>query len=267
MKKSNNMKINKNSDLQTIYDKVHSSDEQFFTYPPIKESFEIFKELDSWKGLNVLEIGCGPGHLAAMIASAGASEVLACDYSESSIKQASSNYQMDNLTFIHQDINNFNTDNKFDVVVLQGVLEHLDEPFTSLKYFINKFMKPDGKLINSCPSFYNPRGYVWMTLSLLFDVPMSLTDLHFLDIEDFKRFSSENNLNLTWTSIHQDWGSGLGMIKDYEKRLVNALEDANMPNNKVNKLLKWLEESSKYFVNTDDTGAIVIYTLYKNEKD
>ena len=34
-------------------------------------------------------------------------------------------------------------------------------------------LKKDGILLTSSPSFLNPRGYVWMTLQLLFDVPMS----------------------------------------------------------------------------------------------
>ena len=252
----------KNVNLKEIYNTVHSNEEKFFTYPPIIESIEIFKELDSWEGLTVLEIGCGVGDLAAMIASSGAKSVVACDYSESSINKAKSTYgDLENLSFICEDVNSMNDLGTFDIVVMQGVLEHFDKPFVTLDHIIDNFLSEEGTLINSCPAFYNPRGYVWMTLSLLFDVPMSLTDLHFLDIEDFKKYCTNNNLDIEWRSIHHDWASGDGLINDFQKRLVNALRDAKLPNDNVGKLLKWLKESSAYFVKTDDTGAEVIYKL------
>ena len=51
-----------------------------------------------------------------------------------------------------------------------------------------RVVEKDGYLINLCPSFLNVRGHVWMTLQLLFDVPMSLSDLHFLCPFDFEEF-------------------------------------------------------------------------------
>ena len=147
------------------------------------------------------------------------------------------------------------------LLLCRVTLEHFDDPFTSLDEIINKNLDDDGVLINSCPAFYNPRGYVWMTLALLLDVPMSLTDLHFLDIEDFKKFCAKNKLSLDWRSIHHDWASGDGLIVDFEKRLVNALRDANLPNDNVGKLLKWLKESNSYFARTQSSGAEIIYKI------
>ena len=69
---------------------------------------------------------------------------------------------------------------------MQGVLEHLDKPFKTLRSIIIANLKKNGQFITSSPSFLNPRGYVWMTLQLLFDVPMSLTDIHFLCPFDFE---------------------------------------------------------------------------------
>jgi len=253
-----------NFDLKKIYDSVHSAEKQFFTVPPIIESIEIFKELSDWSGLEVLEIGCGVGDLAAMIAESGAKKVIACDYSIESINKANSTYGgLVNLEFICEDSHNLNIDKKFDVIIMQGTLEHFDDPFTSLSEIIDKYLSDGGVLLNSCPAFYNPRGYVWMTLALLLDVPMSLTDLHFLDIEDFKKFCSKNKLSLDWRSIHHDWASGDGLIVDFEKRLVNALRDANLPNKNVGKLLKWLKESNMYYARTESSGAEIIYKIKK----
>jgi SAM-dependent methyltransferase len=260
-----NKKEKTNFDLISVYNSVHSNEQQFFTVPPILESIEIFREVPSWEGLTVLEIGCGVGDLAGMIASSGAKKVIACDYSESSIAKAREAYSnLLNLKFICDDVSNLKFEEEFDVVVMQGVLEHFDKPFSSLYEIINIFLSEDGLLINSCPAFYNPRGYVWMTLALLLDVPMSLTDLHFLDIEDFRKFCNKNKLSLEWRSIHHDWASGDGLISDYKKRLVNALRDAGLPNSNVDKLLKWLKESNSYFAKTENSGAEIIYKIRKH---
>ena len=44
--------------------------------------------IPSWQGLDVLEVGCGEGRLAAMISFAGANKVDAIDYSSETIKIA-----------------------------------------------------------------------------------------------------------------------------------------------------------------------------------
>jgi SAM-dependent methyltransferase len=254
-----------NYDLKKIYDAVHAAEEQFFTVPPIIESIEIFKEIPDWSGLSVLEIGCGVGDLAAMIADSGATKVVACDYSKESIDKAIDAYaDVENLEFVCDDFHDLKVSEKFDVVVMQGTLEHFDNPFSSLSFIIEQFLKDDGLLINSCPAFYNPRGYVWMTLALLFDVPMSLTDLHFLNVDDFKKFCFENKFSLEWRSIHHDWASGDGLIVDFKKRLTNALRDAGLPNNNVDKLLQWLKESNNYYAKTESSGAEIIYKIKRS---
>jgi hypothetical protein len=124
-------------------------------------------------------------------------------------------------------------------------------------------VKDGGFLVTSSPSFINPRGYVWMTLAKLFDVPMSLTDLHFICPFDMQKFCDENNYDLEYESIHQDWGSGDTMIRDFNKRLRNALRDANMDNSKVDDLLEWLYNANKYYVTNESSGAIVVYRMRK----
>jgi len=128
---------------------------------------------------------------------------------------------------------------------------------------MDNYLEEGGTLITSSPSFLNPRGYVWMTLSKLFDVPMSLTDLHFICPFDMEKFCEENNYELDYSSIHQDWGAGDTLIRDFNKRLRNALQDADMDNSKVDDLLEWLHEATPYFDRNEATGAIVIYRITK----
>lgn len=218
--------------------------------------------MHSWDGLDVLEIGCGEGRLAAMLSFAGAKKVDAVDYSSEAINIAKKRINLENVTFICA--NYKAVDKCYDVIVLQGVLEHFDNSFEALKNIIEKNLKDTGKVILTVPSFLNPRGYVWMTLQLLFDVPMSLTDINFMCPFDFEDFCKDYGYTLEKIkSTDQDWGSGELAVIDMSKRLPNALRDAGMDYSKVDRLLKWLQKAMKYHRTDGFSGAIVGYKISK----
>jgi len=64
----------------------------------------------------------------------------------------------------------------YDVVVLAGVLEHLEQPMEQLAA-LAALVAPGGLLCVQSPSFANFRGDVYNTLGALLGLPMSLTDL------------------------------------------------------------------------------------------
>ena len=248
-----------NKKLKNHYNNVYAKgSENYYTFSSYEESISILDYLKELNGRRVLEIGCGEGGLASMIAHAGG-KVTALDYSNEVVKIAKSKYNLDNLSFVCDDYKNISE--KYDVVVLQGVLEHFDKPFDTLDWVINNLLEEKGFVITSSPSFINPRGYVWMTLQLLFDIPMSLSDLHFLCPFDFKEYCERNQYNMEFKSSNQSWGNGEGMIVDFNKRLRNALRDANMSNKNVDKLLDWLNKAKDYAAHDDFTGANVIYRI------
>ena len=72
-----------------------------------------------------------------------------------------------------------------DVVVSCGTLEHMSDPRQELCRMI-ELVDGKGTIILTCPYFLNIRGFVWMTLALLLDVPMSLTDKHFISPFDIE---------------------------------------------------------------------------------
>jgi SAM-dependent methyltransferase len=251
----------KNIDLKNKYNEVFKEgSDNFFTCNVFEEAWTIAGE-ESWADKKVMDVGCGEGMLPTMIAHAGASHVVGVDYSEEAISNANSKFEIENLQFVCGDYRE--VEGKFDVITMQGVMEHLDNPWDELKNMVDNYLEEGGTLITSSPSFLNPRGYVWMTLSKLFDVPMSLTDLHFICPFDMEKFCEENNYELDYSSIHQDWGAGDTLIRDFNKRLRNALQDADMDNSKVDDLLEWLHEATPYFDRNEATGAIVIYRITK----
>jgi len=250
----------KNIDLSEKYDDIYKKGaSSFFTYKPITDYLAILEMEPQWQGLEVLEIGCGKGELAAMMHFAGCRKVDAIDFSKEAISLARKKFNIDGLTFIEGDYRSL--EGRYDLVVMNGVLEHFDHPFEELSGIIDRYLKPDGAVITSSPSFLNPRGYVWMTLQLLFDVPMSLTDLHFLCPFDFEEFAEKKGLKLTLKSTNQQWGSGAMTIADFDKRLRNALRDAGMPTQGVDRFLDWLQKAVRYHCSSEYTGAVVIYRL------
>jgi 2-polyprenyl-3-methyl-5-hydroxy-6-metoxy-1,4-benzoquinol methylase len=251
----------KNKDLQAIYDGVYANGkEKFFTFDTLDITKKVVDELD-WSGMTVLEIGCGIGDTAAAIARAGAASVLACDYSDAAIKTATENHRIEGLSFSVASIEE--TKGEYDCIVMQEVIEHTDNPFATIDILCHH-LKPEGHLILTCPSFLNIRGYVWMTLQTLFDVPMSLTDKHFISPFDMEEWAEKLNLQLSWHTFRQKQAVGEGLVFDMKKRLTSALRDADMDNSRVDLLLEWLLKASDYEADSKSNGAKALYHFIKS---
>ena len=180
---------NDNKSLKEIYQNAYKnnkkySDEKdsFFTFSTDDVTEYVINNVD-FSLKNVLEVGCGTGNTAFAISTSGALSVTAIDYAEEAIKTCKNTFETDNLEFRCLSIEDV-TD-KYDVIVMQEVIEHLDDPEDSIKRLMENLTE-NGSLVLTCPNFTNLRGYIWMTLQILFDVPMSLSDLHFFSPFDFE---------------------------------------------------------------------------------
>jgi 2-polyprenyl-3-methyl-5-hydroxy-6-metoxy-1,4-benzoquinol methylase len=251
-----------NNDLQPIYDAGYAAGNTWHT--PVdtwEESVLIHAMGGDWRNKSVLEIGCGEGRLAALIAMSGAYMVDAVDYSPSAIATAQSHHTLPRLNYIAGCLDD--VDQHHDVIVMQGVLEHMDDWWLRLGEYISERLYPGGYIITSSPNTLNPRGYVWQTLRLLFGVPMSLTDLHAITPADMERFAAEHSCTLTYRSCHHDWAAGAMLQTDYAQRLPKALADAGMDASRVPELLAWLAETSRFYTPAEWSGATVVYKLEK----
>jgi trans-aconitate methyltransferase len=209
----------------------------------------------------VLDVGCGEGDLSAMLSFAGAKKVDGIDYSEKAVVCAKSKINIESVNFKIEDAHAVK--GKYDAIVMAGVLEHIDHPFDLIDKMINENLNDGGVIITASPSFLNPRGYVWMTLQILLDVPMSLSDVHFFTPSDFNNYAADKHLKVSMTSIDHDWAGGSRTILDFKKRLVNALKDKELNNENVPEFLEWFDEAIKYFNHDDDSGAIMITSIFK----
>ncbi len=257
------------SELQEKYETVYKEgDDKFWTFLPLDERRAVFSSLPMWTDFDVLEIGCGAGHMAGTIAAAGVKQVIAIDTSFNAIKQAMANYTHEKITFLKADYTNFRQENKsmdlpidYDVVIAIGVLEHLEQPFKRLQFIMQHIVKPGGIALITCPNFVNPRGYVWMALQELAGWKMSLTDKEFIHPEDMTVFCNERGYDLNIVSLDEDWGSGPRTIIDFTKRL--KLAGPPEIDETIEKFLTWLEKSLRFEQanNMRSFGANLLYQI------
>ncbi len=237
--------MTENKDLKAFYDAVYRKGEnghysKLLLGGKITEEKRKILKVVSWKGKRVLDIGCGTGELAYLIAKKGVKEVLGVDYSNEAIAIAQETYQQKNLRYECVDVSSIK--DSFDVITLVGVLEHIDEPFVLLKK-LKALLKPKGSIIVTCPNWSNPRGYILLALKHLFDAKITLADIHYFTPVEFQVWAKELKMSLVWDTIEHDWGHGKKLVADLRKRLPNVLKDhSTVSLRHIESLITWVDE-------------------------
>ena len=258
--------MKRNQDLKKFYNAVYiKGEKKHFTNFLVKgtttsEIKEILKEV-SWKNKLVLDVGCGTGLFAYKAAREGAKRVLGIDYSGEAIKIAQENHRHSNLQYSNIDVKSIKE--KYDVIVSIGTLEHMDNPLKVLKV-LKKHLTPNGKIIITSPNWTNPRGYILMTLFLLFDSPITLADLHYQTPIDFQNYANKLKMNLKWRTIDKSWAHGEILITDFQRRIPNVLRDSKLPNKPKNiqNLIDWIKNNVISFDNSlKHSGATGLYVF------
>ena len=259
--------MEKNKKLKVFYNNIYKKgEEKHFTNLSTtgnitEETNEILKELN-WKSKKILDVGCGTGYFSYNASKKGAN-VLGIDFSAEAIEIAQNNYQHPNLKSKQIDVKKIK--GKYDIIISIGTLEHMDNPLQILKLF-KKHLNPKGKIIITSPNLTNPRGYILMTLLLLFNATITLADLHYQTPVDFIKYSNNLNMKLKWRTIEKSWAHGDILIQDLQKRLPNVLKDSNLPMNPKNikNFIKWLKENVLPFENSlPQSGATGLYVFSK----
>ena len=248
----------KNEELQEVYEKAHRDGD--FWSRGTRDITGLVLARTKWGQKAVLEIGCGDGFTARSIADLGGF-VVAVDYAEEAISKAKKLNPHPRVRYLCRNtVDDFSPG--FNVVVAQEILEHTDDPFLYLEVWAS-LLVPGGEMIVTCPSFLNPRGMIWMTLQTLLDVPMSLTDLHFIAPWQMEEWAEELGFTIEWSTFRYDLGSGEQMKVDMSKRLHNALRDAGLAHDKdrIAELLAWVEKAGTYQTANGSSGAGAIYHL------
>lgn len=125
----------------------------------------MISQMDVLPNKSVMEIGCGTGKNAFILAKKTGMQVLGTDLCVPFIEQAKETHRLTNLRY---DILDFNKADQFkgeqfDYIIGNGILHHLyhhlDEAFVNMR----KLLKEKGKIIFIEPNLYNP--YVYLIFS------------------------------------------------------------------------------------------------------
>lgn len=106
-------------------------------------------------GMHVLEIGCGIGSVTSLLAKANTrGTVLGVDISPKSIELARRNLASHkNVRFLVSDMSNFRQNDRFDLVVLPDVIEHIPvEQHPALFATIAAHLAPNGRVLINVPN-------------------------------------------------------------------------------------------------------------------
>ncbi len=133
----------------------------------------IMAEMGGTREPRILEVGCGTGELAHLLATKTKGSVVAGDLSTAFIETARKSYSLPNLRFekvdFGRDLEVERFGGKFDFIVGNGILHHLYHQLGEVLPIWGRSLRRGGKLIFWEPNLWNP--YVF----LLFQVPLFRT--------------------------------------------------------------------------------------------
>ena len=125
----------------------------------------IYKEITFFKGVDILDAGCGTGYLSRKLASDGAS-VVGVEPSKNLFEYCVKREEKEKLgiKYYQQDISELNLKNKFDYVVANMVLQDIFLYEQAIRNLI-RVLNPGGKLIFSIlhplfDSLRSSKGYL-----------------------------------------------------------------------------------------------------------
>jgi len=219
--------------IKKKYDEIYGPTSDVWLYKKSHGVHTVVMSLihEELKGKSFLDAGCGAGRLPIM-ASYFAKESHGFDFSEPAIAiaQATAECAGKTVNFFVNSIEGFSaaSSRTYDVLSLLGTLEHVPDPVTALKE-LQKLTAPGGTLIVSCPNFINPRGYSYMPLLTLFNLPMSLADVRQVDFRQMRQWAKEAGYELTRSvgAIYR-FGWDKKSAEDMIRRIPLAMRDAEM---------------------------------------
>ena len=110
----------------------------------------ILKRLGQERTGSILELGIGHGFTTKLFNEHFDRHVVV-EGSPVVIHQFQNNYPLDSIEIVESYFEVFDTDERFDVVLMGFILEHVDDPGLVLERF-RKFLKPDGRLFIAVPN-------------------------------------------------------------------------------------------------------------------
>ncbi|MFA6321948.1 MAG: class I SAM-dependent methyltransferase [Candidatus Buchananbacteria bacterium] len=118
----------------------------------------IEDELKNEKKCDILDVGCGDGKIGGELVKMG-HRVAGVDVSKKGITEARDKGMDATLSQIEE----FDTEKKYDLIIMTDILEHLFEPLDALKK-AKKWLRLDGKMAINFPNHFDLRNRFRMFL-------------------------------------------------------------------------------------------------------
>lgn len=149
-------------------------------------------------GLSVLDVGCGSGAITADIAQRTTGKVVGIDFSEHLIELAQQNYaHLPNLSFEVANINDYVSDEEFDLVIAARTLQWVNNPTEVVKKMVS-LLKKGGKIsVND----YNHTKVEWSPTP-----PKSMLDFYEAFLNWRKDAGYDNEIADNLTKIYESIG-------------------------------------------------------------
>ena len=115
----------------------------------------------------ILEMGCGMGEMALLLAEATSAQVTGVDLSEKFIEHARATHRRSNLDFMIADLTKKSPaadEECYDAITGNGILHHLYQHLDEVLPALRRWLKPGGRLIFWEPNLWNP--YIFLIFSL-----------------------------------------------------------------------------------------------------
>lgn len=198
--------------------KLAKKDKQYFHF----KRTNLVDMLPSIGG-KVLDIGCAAGGTLEYLKSKGASYTVGIDIDKDAISIAAKknldmvftgNIEKDDLPF---------PENEFDCIIMADILEHLYNPWETLKKMTG-YLKSDGYMLLSIP---NIKHYSILTRLILYDEwsyseagILDSTHIRFFTLKETKRMLDDAGLKIV---VIKDVASTRGKMKILNTLLLNKL--------------------------------------------
>ena len=102
------------------------------------------------QGPDVLEVGVGYGDFSSWL-SEELFQTVSIDGSQTNLERARSKAKSERIAFRHTLFEEFDTDQRFDDILITNSLEHVDEPISILEH-MSGFLKPGGRIHITVPN-------------------------------------------------------------------------------------------------------------------
>lgn len=143
--------------INDFYEKGDHMDEML-----VEREIELIKKYHR-EGLSVLEVGCGSGYSTERLCK------IFKDYEV--IEPSKKNIELmlkkiPDMKVYNCLLEDFSTDNKYDIILFLNIIEHVENPIESLKSLI-PFLKDEGVVIISCPNCMSMNRRIGLKMGML----------------------------------------------------------------------------------------------------